>query len=70
MIMCSCNRIGSGTLKSTIAAILKEDPQAVITPGRLFHRAGYRFTCGCCVELITELIDANLHTQAQANQGE
>jgi len=70
MIVCSCNRIGSVTLKNTIATIRSDDPQAVITPGRLFHRAGHRFTCGCCVGLITELIDADLQSQANDNQGE
>ncbi len=56
MILCSCTVLTRKELQESVTVILREDPQAVITPGRLFHRCGRRMNCARCATLIDQEI--------------
>ena len=60
MILCSCTVIDSAALAQTVRDILHDDPYAVITPGRLFHRLGRRMKCARCVTLMDAKIAEEL----------
>ncbi|WP_116133780.1 (2Fe-2S)-binding protein [Tropicimonas sp. IMCC34043] len=66
MIVCSCTRMTDQALADEVARILREDPQALITPGRVFHGLGERIQCGGCCRLIDMLIAADLRQRRAA----
>lgn len=56
MIVCSCTRLTQRELAGCVAEVMAEEPFAIVTPGRLFHRSGRRIECGCCCQLVDRLI--------------
>ncbi|WP_287014259.1 (2Fe-2S)-binding protein [Actibacterium sp.] len=56
MIICSCTVMTRDQLSATVRALLAEDPQMIVTPGRAFHRLGLRMQCARCATLVNEKI--------------
>ena len=54
MILCSCSVLTSDQIAAAVQAIVAEDPLAVITPGRLFHRCGKKLNCARCASLVDQ----------------
>ncbi|ANT58935.1 MULTISPECIES: hypothetical protein [Roseobacteraceae] len=52
MILCSCTCLDQRAVQAVVREMLHEDPWTVITPGRVFHRAGRRMECGRCCRLV------------------
>ncbi|MYZ49866.1 (2Fe-2S)-binding protein [Propylenella binzhouense] len=75
MIVCSCNIITRRAIEETIEQILAEDPYAVLTPGRIYHRLGRRAKCGGCIPQVVrimvehgEKVRARLQAEAEAER--
>ncbi|MEM9762293.1 MAG: hypothetical protein AAF968_07275 [Pseudomonadota bacterium] len=66
MILCSCTRFDSKALAEAIETAFARDPQAVLTPGRLFHQTGRRIECGRCCALVNQRIERELERQRPA----
>lgn len=60
MILCSCTRLTSKDVAQAVTQTFRNDPYAVITPGRLFHQTGRMVKCGRCVPLIQKAIASEL----------
>ncbi|MEM6679198.1 MAG: hypothetical protein AAF675_15135 [Pseudomonadota bacterium] len=60
MILCSCTLLKSAALTDAIETALDRDPQAVLTPGRVFHQTGRRIECGRCCALVNQRIAREL----------
>lgn len=52
MILCSCTVLTKAQLGAAVSEMLAADPQAVITPGKLFHACGRRMECARCASLV------------------
>lgn len=60
MIVCSCARISTSDIRRAIAWMRAADPQAVVTPGKLYRALGKRPDCGGCVRLLVDEMRAGL----------
>lgn len=60
MILCSCNVISCAEVSAALDGILAEEPEAMVTPGRIFHRMGRRMDCARCAGLMACRIAAEI----------
>lgn len=60
MILCSCTVLTRAQLNAIVTDMLKDDPYAVITPGKLFHACGRRMECARCASLVDAEIAKHL----------
>ncbi|MBK0398247.1 (2Fe-2S)-binding protein [Limibaculum sp. M0105] len=51
MIVCSCAVITDKDIRSAVEWMRAADPQAVVTPGKVYRALGKRPVCGGCVPL-------------------
>ena len=71
MIVCSCNIIARRDIESVIEEILVADPLAVLTPGLLYHRLGYRGRCcGCLPHVSRIIVEHTPAVRARINAGD
>ncbi len=56
MIICSCNRISDHHIRAAVSDILSEDPNALLTPGLVYKKLGFRADCGTCLTIAIETI--------------
>ncbi|GJM03372.1 MAG: hypothetical protein DHS20C08_18730 [Rhodomicrobium sp.] len=56
MIICSCNRISDKQIRAVVTELLEEDPNALLTPGLIYKKLGFRAECGTCLTLAIETI--------------
>jgi len=56
MMVCHCNVIACGEIRSAVRHLKEADGHGVVTPGRVFARCGKRPNCGGCMPLISALI--------------
>lgn len=61
MIICSCARISDRDIHEAIGWMRAADPDAVITPGRIYRALGKRPVCGGCVRLFVENMSADVN---------
>jgi bacterioferritin-associated ferredoxin len=54
MIVCSCACISDRDIHQAIAWMRAADPDALITPGKIYRALGKRPECGGCVRLFVE----------------
>jgi bacterioferritin-associated ferredoxin len=59
MIVCSCARITDRDIHQAIAWMRAADPDALITPGKVYRALGKSPECGGCVRLFVENMRAN-----------
>jgi hypothetical protein len=56
MILCSCMLIRQDELREAIRALHRENPNAPITPNRVYRRIGRTPTCMVCAPLLIRRI--------------
>jgi len=49
VIVCHCQQITDRDILAAIAWMRSADPQAIVTPGRLYHALGKTPDCGGCM---------------------
>ncbi len=54
MMVCHCMRISDHDIRSAVGWMRASDPQAIITPGRIYRAMGRRADCGGCMTLFLE----------------
>ncbi len=60
MILCSCTRLSTSTLRLAIQANCASQPYTVVTPGRAFRMTNRRMECGRCAALVSEMVSKEL----------
>jgi hypothetical protein len=58
MIVCHCNRICHRQIEVGCSLAIAAEPNAVLTPVRVYNALGKRPQCGGCLTLAASLIDA------------
>lgn len=56
MIVCSCNVITSANIQLTIERLVAEKPNALITPGLVYHAMGHVPNCRGCMPHFVALV--------------
>lgn len=62
MIVCSCAGISSADITRAIAWMRAADPQAIVTPGKVYRALGKTPDCGACMRLFVNSMRAELTT--------
>ena len=61
MLICSCNIVTREEIRSTIIALLEDDPWQLIVPAKVYHEMGKKGRCCGCfpnlVDLIVETVE-------------
>ena len=57
MIICHCLAISDGEIHDAVAQIRAADPEARITPGRVYLALGKRSDCGGCLPLFMDTLE-------------
>lgn len=57
MIVCHCNRICHRQIEIGCTLVIATQPQAVLTPARVYDALGKRPRCGGCFSLAASLIE-------------
>jgi len=60
MILCSCTGLSDHDLSRTLREALGTDPEALMTPGRVFHANDCPMRCGECARLVHACLAAEL----------
>lgn len=60
MIICSCAHVTSGDVTRAVEWMRAADPQAVVTPGKVYRALGKRPECGGCMRLFVGRVRAAL----------
>ena len=56
MIVCSCSGISERKVLEACDRLRARNRQTLLTPGRVYRELGLRMQCGCCMQLIVEII--------------
>ncbi|WP_374436296.1 bacterioferritin-associated ferredoxin [Tabrizicola sp.] len=56
MIICHCQRISDQDIRAAVDWMRAADPQALITPGKVYRALGKRADCGGCLPLFIDTI--------------
>lgn len=59
MIVCSCQSISDKDIHAAIHWMRASDPQAIITPGKIYHALGKAPDCGGCMKLFVATMRGN-----------
>ncbi|MTH96959.1 bacterioferritin-associated ferredoxin [Roseibium sp. RKSG952] len=54
MIVCHCTNISDTEIRAAIDWMRTADPQAIITPGKVYHALGKSADCGGCMPLFLD----------------
>ena len=54
MIVCHCTNISDTEIRAAIDWMRTADPQAIITPGKVYHALGKSADCGGCIPLFLD----------------
>lgn len=54
MIVCHCTNISDTEIRAAIDWMRTADPQAIITPGKIYHALGKSADCGGCMPLFLD----------------
>lgn len=67
MIICHCTNISDHDIRAAIDWMRTADPQAIITPGKIYHALGKSADCGGCMPLFLDTMrsDDNLEVPMQ-----
>lgn len=65
MIVCSCNVISHQEIERVVEELFQDDPDVVLTPGKVYRGIGCKPKCGTCLKHFCELMHA--HRQAVEN---
>ncbi len=67
MIVCHCTNISDHDIRAAIDWMRTSDPQAIITPGKVYHALGKSADCGGCMPLFLDTMrtDDNLEVPMQ-----
>ena len=60
MIVCHCQNITDRDILAAVAWMRAADPQAIVTPGRIYHTLGKSPDCGGCMGLFVANMRAGL----------
>ncbi|GAB4226700.1 MAG: hypothetical protein Kow0032_04730 [Methyloligellaceae bacterium] len=66
MIVCSCNVISHREIHKAVEDLHRQDPNVVLTPGKIYRCIGCRPKCGNCLKHFCEL----MHAHRRAIEGE
>lgn len=64
MIICSCTHVTTADIGRAIDWMRASDPQAIVTPGKVYRALGKRPDCGGCISLFVETMRAELKTKS------
>ena len=56
MIICHCQRITDHDIRAAVDWMRAADPQALITPGKVYRALGKRADCGGCLPLFIDTL--------------
>ena len=56
MIVCHCTQISDHEIRAAVAWMRAADPQALVTPGKVYRALGKRADCGGCMPLFLETL--------------
>ncbi|MDA7966307.1 (2Fe-2S)-binding protein [Ruegeria sp.] len=59
MIICHCTNISDHDIRAAIDWMRTADPQAIITPGKIYHALGKSADCGGCMPLFLDTMRAD-----------
>ncbi len=59
MIVCHCQAITDSQINAAINWMRASDPQALITPGKIYHALGKSADCGGCMPLFLSTMRQN-----------
>lgn len=59
MIVCHCMNITDHDIRAAVDWMRASDPQALITPGKVYHALGKRADCGNCMPLFLDTMRAS-----------
>ncbi|MEM8569428.1 MAG: (2Fe-2S)-binding protein [Pseudomonadota bacterium] len=59
MIICQCTQISDRDIDAAIDWMRASDPEALITPGKIFHALGKSADCGGCLRLFATTMRSN-----------
>lgn len=68
MIVCHCNIITRQQIEEVVDRLLADDPYAVITPGRIYHRLGKRGRCCNCFPLVVQILVERVDRQRDGGE--
>ncbi|MBD9525885.1 MULTISPECIES: bacterioferritin-associated ferredoxin [Paracoccus] len=54
MIICHCSQISDHDIRAAVDWMRAADPEAIITPGKVYHTLGKRPDCGSCMPLFLD----------------
>ena len=54
MIVCHCQSISDHEIRAAVAWMRAADPQALVTPGKVYRALGKRADCGGCMPLLLD----------------
>lgn len=57
MFVCSCNVITATDIARAIDRLRMADPALILTPGLIYRTLGCRPKCGCCLPLVSRMIE-------------
>lgn len=60
MIICSCVHVTTSDIERAIEWMRASDPQAIVTPGKVYRALGKRPECGGCISLFVETMRTEL----------
>ena len=68
MIICSCNVISDHDIKEAVRKLKNADPNAILTPGKVYNAMNKKAQCGICLQNTISVI---LHhdPEAQISKG-
>ncbi|WP_149776401.1 (2Fe-2S)-binding protein [Ruegeria intermedia] len=58
MIVCHCTNITDHDIRAAIDWMRAADPQAIVTPGKIYHALGKSADCGGCMPLFLDTMRA------------
>lgn len=63
MIVCQCQRISDTDIHAAIDWMRAADPEAIVTPGKIFHSLRKPAVCGGCMKSFVAVMRANRNTE-------
>lgn len=70
MIVCSCNVISDKEIKAAVEELVGNDPDVVLTPGRIYRAICCRPKCGTCLQHVVKLMHEHRENMQCACQSE
>ncbi|WP_164660614.1 bacterioferritin-associated ferredoxin [Tropicibacter sp. Alg240-R139] len=59
MIVCHCTNISDHEIRAAIDWMRASDPEAIITPGKIYHALGKAADCGGCMPLFLDTMQSS-----------